>query len=181
MTNSVRIRETLPEDLADILAVEETAFNSKDEPELVRLVLEDRSAEPIVSLLAIAGEVPVGHILFTQATFDPAIAIKGAILAPLAVLPEYQKMGIGGRLIVQGLEILKVRGVDWVFVLGHESYYPRFGFTPAMEQGFDPPYPIPDEFSNAWMAQSLVPSTTAAYKGIVIPADTFKHPQYWAE
>jgi len=181
MDLNLSIRESTHADLKVLLEVERRAFDSEEEAALVRDLLVDPSAEPRLSLLAYVDGKPAGHIIFSKAVFDPVVDIVGSILGPLAVVPAYQKMGVGAQLIDRGLEILKVRGVDLVFVLGHESYYPRFGFTPAIEQGFEPPYPIPAKFANAWMAQSLVPSTTAAYKGMVIPADTFKHPQYWGE
>jgi putative acetyltransferase len=181
MNDTLIIRKTLPGDLADILTVEEKAFNSKEEAELVRQLLADPSAEPRLSLLAFVDDKPVGHIIFSRADFDPAIDVVGSILGPLAVVPEYQKMGVGGQMIGRGLEFLKEDGVDWVFVLGHESYYPRHGFTPAQEQGFEPPYSIPEEFTNAWMAQALTPNPTDTYHGKIIPAKTFDDPKYWGK
>ncbi len=175
------IRESLPADLEDVLAVENEAFGSEEEADLVRDLLNDRTAEPRLSLLAFVDDLPVGHILFTQALFDPPAAVKGSILGPLAVIPSHQNEGIGGKLIEKGLDILKRQGVDWVFVLGHESYYPRHGFRPAQKQGFDPPYPIPAEFTNAWMAQALTPNPSDIFQGKIIPAKTFDDPKYWGQ
>lgn len=181
MTDYLSIRESKQTDLEDVLSVERRAFNSEEEADLVRELLEDPSAEPRLSLLAFMDEKPAGHIIFTKAVFDPAVDVTGTILGPLAVVPEYQKIGIGGQLIGRGLEILKEKGMDWVFVLGHESYYPRFGFRPAQKQGFQPPFPFPTEYTNAWMAMPLTPTCTITYKGTVIPADTFNHPKYWGK
>ena len=175
------IREAAPADLEDLLEVERRAFNSEEEADLVRELLDDPSAEPRLSLLAFLDEKPAGHIIFSRAVLDPPVANKCMILGPLAVIPSHQKRGIGGRLVEQGLEILKEKGVDWVFVLGHESYYPRFGFRPAQKQGFQPPFPFPVEFTNAWMAVPLTPTSITTYEGIVIPADTFNHHRYWGE
>lgn len=179
--DELRITESKEEDLEEILHVQRSAFESDEEAELVRLLLSDPSAEPRVSLLALLGEQVVGHILFTNLVFDPPIGLTGSLLAPLAVDLAFQKKGIGGKLIKKGLWILTERGVDWVFVLGHESYYPQYGFQPAIEQGFEPPYPVPVEFSNAWMAQALTPTCIATYKGKVIPARTLADPRYWRE
>ena len=143
--------------------------------------MDDPSAEPRLSLLAFLDEKHAGHIIFPRAVFDLAIDVIGSILGPLAVVPEYQKMEIGGQLIGRGLEILKERGVDRVFVLGHESYYPRFGFRPAQKQGFQPPFPFPAEFTNAWMAIPLAPASVATYEGTVIPSDTFNYKKYWGK
>jgi len=173
------IRESKSEDLESLLEVERKAFGSEEEAELVRDLLDDSSAEPRLSLLAILDDSPIGHIIFSRARCDPAVDIDGSILGPLAVVPAHQKTGIGGQLIGRGLEILKEKGVDWVFVLGHESYYPRFGFRPAQKQGFQPPFPFPAEFTNDWMALTLTPANMMTYEGTVIPADTFNHHRYW--
>ncbi len=181
MVADLIIRESTSSDLQAVMEVEREAFGSEENAILVRDLLSDPTAEPRLSLLAILGDQPVGHIIFTQAIFDPPISVKGAIQGPLAVIPAHQKEGVGGRLIETGLDILRSRGVDWVFVLGHESYYPKFGFTPAQKQGFEPPHPFPEKYTNAWMAMALTPTLIAAYQGLVIPADTFDDPRYWGE
>ena len=123
------------------------------EAELVRVLLVDPSAKPFLSLLTFKDKA-VGHILFTTArvtkTQDTALI---SILAPLAILPDFQKQGIGGRLIERGLKLLSKSGIDLVFVLGHPEYYPRYGFKPAGYLGFEAPYSIPDEHADAWMVQ----------------------------
>ena len=88
---------------------------------------------------------------------------------------------MGGKLIETGLKILKSERVDWVFVLGHESYYPKFRFSPAQKQGFDPPYPFPEEFTNAWKALALTPTSINKFNRMVILCDTFYHPRCWGE
>jgi putative acetyltransferase len=181
MDPKIDIRETYREDLDSILAVERAAFGSDEEANLVRDLLDDPSAEPILSLLAIDVDEPVGHIIFSRANFDPPIAVQVRILGPLAVIPSRQRSGIGSMLIERGIAMLIDQGVDWVFVLGHESYYPRFGFKPAQIQGFQPPYPFPEEYTNAWMARALTPTCLTSYRGTVIPADSFNDPSYWGE
>ena len=111
---------------------------------------------PILSLVAIENNKLIGHILYTKAVvIQTEILISAQILAPLAILPEEQKKGIGEKLINEGLRLLKASGTELVFVLGHPAYYPRCGFIPAGEQGFEAPYPIPEEHSGAWMIQEL--------------------------
>lgn len=175
------IRETTSKDIQQILAVEKAAFQSDEEARLVLDLLNDPSAGPTLSLLLFELDEPVGHIIFSRAEFEPRLNLKARILGPLAVVPSRQKSGIGSMLIEKGLDILQNQGVDWVFVLGHESYYPRFEFSPAIPQGFEPPYPIPLQYTNAWMARALTPTCIAPYQGRVIPADSFKHPRYWRE
>src|SRR5207302_7641563 len=73
-----------------------------------------------------------GHILFTSVVVESAgRRIQGMGLAPMAVLPDRQRQGIGSQLVRQGLDILRERGCPFVVVVGHPEYYPRFGFEPA--------------------------------------------------
>ena len=181
MNSKLRILESHSEDLESVLAVDRAAFGSEEEAELVRNLLNDPTAEPRLSLLAIQEERAVGHILFTRADLDPELDLIASILAPLAVIPEYQKQGIGGSLIREGLAILGKRGVDLVFVLGHPSYYPCHGFKPAIPAGFEPPYYIPKEISDAWMVQPLNPTCWSSYQGQVKCAETLNRPEYWRE
>lgn len=175
------IRESNLSDLDDLLAVERAAFGSEEEAELVRNLLNDSTAEPRLSLLAFQEQQAVGHILFTRAYLDPVIDLIVSILAPLAVTPDYQRQGVGGYLIKEGLEILKKEGVDLVFVLGHVSYYPLHGFKPAIPVGFEPPYYIPPDFTDAWMGQALNPTRWGSYLGQVKCAETLDRPEYWGE
>ena len=61
----------------------------------------------------------------------PTGFIKGMGLAPMSVLPEFQNKGVGSMLVNEGLRILKNMSCAFVVVLGHEKYYPRFGFERA--------------------------------------------------
>ena len=175
------IREAQPQDLDDILSIEREAFGSDDEAELVKNLLNDPSAKPILSLLAFVNDRAAGHILFTKATLEPELDVTAYILAPLGVVPGLQKKGIGSRLVNAGLDTLRNWQTDWVFVLGHQSYYPRFGFLPALDFGFEPPYSIPKEFSAAWMALALTPTCIVRYNGKVVPANSLNQPHYWSE
>ena len=103
------------------------------------------------------------------------------ILAPLGVLPEYQKKGIGKRLIQEGLHQLKEAHVDIVFVLGHPNYYPRCGFQPANILGFEAPYPIPEEVADAWMVQELTPGIIGTVRGVIQCAKAMDKPEHWRE
>ena len=176
------IREASDSDLNDVLTVERLAFGRDEEAELVRALLNDRSAQPILSLLAFKDDLAVGHILFTTAHLtnnQNTTAI--ALLAPLAVVPDAQRQGIGGKLIERGLQLLSRSGVDLVFVLGHPEYYPRHGFKPAGCLGLEAPYPIAHEHSDAWMVQALSLNVIGSVHGKVICADALNKPEYWQE
>ncbi len=125
----------------------------------------------------------IGHILFTRAYIcDKTNETLAYILAPLAVIPEYQKQGVGGLLIEMGLQILKGKGVELVFVLGHISYYPKHGFiNDAKSLGFPAPFPILQKNADAWMIQPLKPQTLEKNQGKIICADAMNKIEYWIE
>ena len=154
----MHIQEATPADLTDVLFVEREAFGKEKEADLTRDLLADPTAKPLLSLLAYVENQPAGHILFTKAVILEAPTVRVSLLAPLAIVPKFQRQGIGGALIKKGLELLSKQGVDLVFVLGHPTYYPRYGFTPAGRLGFEAPYPITEKDANAWMVQALRPN-----------------------
>jgi predicted N-acetyltransferase YhbS len=178
------IRPSNESDLADVLRIETKAFEEEG-PEIADLVhglLHDPSARPILSLLAIQDDQPIGHILFTKARLGPSDpSISAVILAPLAVIPEMQRKGVGGCLIRKGLRLLTDRDIDLVFVLGHPTYYPRHGFQPAGVLGFEAPYPILEKDKDAWMVQQLRRDVIGNVKGKVRCADVLNHPEHWRE
>ncbi len=171
------------DDLNLIIRIHRAAFNSADEAELTSNLIEDSTAQPIVSLLAYQNNIAVGHILFTKAN------LKGNsnnpftyILAPLAVIPEYQNHGIGGLLIKKGLDMVKDSGAELVFVLGHIKYYPKFGFIPnAAKLDLAPPYPIAKEVADAWMVKELKDGAVNEYSGTVLCAKSLDKEEYWRE
>ncbi len=104
------------------------------------------------------------------------------ILAPLAVKPEYQRQGIGGMLITTGIEKLREKGSNLVFVLGHKEYYPKYGFIPhASRLGYPAPYPIPDEYGDYWMVQSISPKGFEVGKGQIRCCDKLNKPEHWRD
>jgi putative acetyltransferase len=176
----MRIAEASAADLADVLFVEREAFGEDDEANLVVDLINDPSARPLLSLLAWDGERPVGHILFTTARLEGAPRdVSVAILAPLAVVPEAQRQGIGGSLIEHGIKRLGESGVELVFVLGHPGYYPRYGFEPASSLGLAAPYPISP--AGAWMVRALRPGVLGCVRGTIACAEAMSGPECWRE
>lgn len=176
------IREAESSDLEAVLKVERLAFGQDEEADLVRMLLNDRSAKPLLSLAAFRNDHAVGHILFTRVRLvDTSDEASAVILAPMAVIPEAQGQGIGGKLIREGLRLLAEKEVDLVFVLGHPEYYPRHGFMPAASLGFEAPYPIAEEHADAWMVQALRPDLIGRVTGTVVCADSLNRPEYWLE
>ena len=176
------IRKSTESDLSNILYVESQAFGNHKESDLVNGLLSDPTAMPLLSLIAVDDVKAIGHILFTKAKFtNNNDSVSAVILAPLAVIPDAQKQGVGGELVKEGLRLLSESGVDLVFVLGHPEYYPRHGFKPAGALGFEAPFPIPEKHANAWMVQELHPGVIGSVNGKMVCADVLNQPEHWRE
>jgi putative acetyltransferase len=179
---SLIIRRATDTDLPAILSIHRSAFPDEGSvADLTAALLCDPSAKPDLSLVALVDDKPVGHILFTAAYLQPGTAHRFSLLAPLAVTPERQRQGIGGRLIAEGLAILAQSGVSAVFVLGHPAYYPRFGFMPAGGLGFAAPYPIPAKNADAWLVLVLEGELSKPCGGKVRCARALDRPELWRE
>lgn len=181
----MEIRKSTESQRKEILNIHNQAFGEEKGAIIAKLVddlLNDKTAMPILSLVAIESGRIIGHILYTKVTITQAdLAISAQILAPLAILPDEQKKGIGEKLINEGIRQLKELGTELVFVLGHPSYYPRCGFFPAGEKGFEAPYPIPEEHAAAWMVQSLNGDALETANGKVQCSTVLNEPQHWRE
>ncbi len=177
----MNIRQTTEADLDDIVSVVRAAFNRDNEVDLTRALLADPSAEPRLSLMACIDDQPVGYILFTKGTLTNHPNVALSFLAPLAVVPKFQRQGIGAALIKRSLELLAKANVDLVVLLGHPAYYPRFGFKPAFGFGFEPTYPIPAQVADAWMVQALKPNVIGRVAGRVVCCDAMNRPEIWRE
>ena len=173
------------EEAGRIMDIHRAAFDVAEGETIARLVSEmlaDPTAMPLSSLVADGDGALLGHVLFTAVhVVDGSKTFPGQILAPLAVRPEAQGSGIGSSLVREGLQILGARGVGLVFVLGHPSYYPRFGFGPAGPHGLDTPHAIPCEAAEAWMVLELQPGHIGRIRGRVRCCEALNHPQHWRE
>jgi len=157
------IRPETPEDEAAIRHVNEEAFGQKEEGELIEK-LRNRGVLAL-SLVAVEDDKIVGHIAFSPVKVESERSSFEAIaLAPMAVLPAYQRKGIGSQLVLAGLKECQLLGYEVVVVLGHPDYYPRFGFAPAKPKGIDCEFKVPDE---ACMVLELREGALAGRSGVV--------------
>ncbi|HET9694956.1 MAG TPA: N-acetyltransferase [Steroidobacteraceae bacterium] len=141
----IEVRVERPDDVAAIRGVNERAFGASVEARLVDQLRASNKA--MISLVAQHGDQVVGHILFSPVTIAKAPeSFRGAGLAPMSVLPEFQNQGIGSRLVRGGLVACQEAGYDAVVVLGHVGYYPRFGFAKAQDYGLESEYDAADAF-----------------------------------
>ena len=177
MTNSQRptpgayhIRAEQPDDSAAIDTVVREAFGQDDEMNLVRALRE--GCHNLLSLVAQQDETIVGHLLFTRLLIEGTEQTwNAAALAPLAVRPSWQQRGIGAALVRAGLQKLIGSGETIAVVLGHEHYYPRFGFSADLAKPLLSPFNGPH-----WLALELTPGALKDVQGKVKYAPPFGIP-----
>ena len=177
----VSIRPAAPSDDAAIAAVHRAAFPTDAEARLVALLTNRGKA--VVSLVAEDANQVVGHILFSPATVGSVCRTEpevrsgsarqaeptGLGLAPVAVVPQFQDRGIGAALVRAGLDECRRLGTAWVVLLGHPTYYPRFGFAPASRWNLTCDYGS----SDAFQFLPLIPVAEAIHGGHVSYAPEF--------
>jgi len=155
MNHVISIRKEGIEDIHGVRLVNNKAFGRLQEAELVdKLRL---NCHELLSLVALHGDQLIGHILFSPAIIEGVHGVlEGMGLAPMAVLPDYQRMGIGSKLVRSGKEILEKNSCPFIIVLGHPNYYPRFGFETASKYGIRCQWEgVPDKaFMILWLDQS---------------------------
>ena len=141
----IKIRKERPAGIPARRVINEKAFGQPQEANVVDKLRQAYGG--LLSLVAVVDGRTVGHILFSPAMIESkGRTVHGMGLAPMAVLPECQRQGIGLKLIRAGLDMLRSSSCPFVIVLGHPEYYPRFGFELASKYGVASQYDgIPDE------------------------------------
>ena len=162
----IEVRPERPDDRDAVRRVHEQAFGQPDEADLVDRL---RATEPrSLGRGAEADGRVVGHIAFSPLGVDGVADARA--LAPMAVVPDRQRTGVGSALVRAGLAACRADGAGAVVVLGHPDYYPRFGFARADGFGLACPYDAPPE---AFMALELVEGALAGAEGVVRYAAAF--------
>ncbi len=160
--SALTIREETTVDIPAIRKVVTAAFAQVGESELVDALRD--SGDSVLSLVAENGGELHGHILFSKLQ-APENCLG---LAPVSVIPDSQKTGIGSKLIVEGLELVRRSGWKAVFVLGEPEYYQRFGFSVTAADKFETTYP-----KVYTMALELAPNALDERSGEIIYAQPF--------
>jgi putative acetyltransferase len=155
---SIEIREEHPNDLAAIREVHARAFGQDREADIVDALRANNGV--LLSLVAVVDGGVVGHVLYSPASLG---RVGGAALAPMAVVPEHQRRGIGRALIERGNRQIQQAGHAFIVVVGHPEYYPRFGFRPASAHGISCEWDVPH---NAFMVLPLDVSRMKGTSGI---------------
>jgi len=157
------IRPEHPGDFETVHALLLASFGREAE---ARLVDRLRASEKVaLALVAEDKSRILGHVMFSKVVANAERAEIGALaLAPLAVVPAFQRLGIGSALVSVGLERCRMERQPRVLVLGDPVFYARFGFVPAALFGLKCPFP---EAGNSFMAIELEPSAFAGVSGMV--------------
>jgi predicted N-acetyltransferase YhbS len=152
-------------------AFTDAEYSDHKEQFLVNKLRNSKVFVPELSLVGEAHGESVGHIMFTKLIVENDEGkYESLALAPVSLLPEYQNKGIGSKMINDGLRIAKELGFKSVIVLGHEKYYPRFGFRPASRWDIKAPFEVPDE---SFMALELETGSLAEVTGTVMYPQEF--------
>ncbi|MGO1001587.1 GNAT family N-acetyltransferase [Lysobacter sp. CA196] len=165
--NPMRIEAENAAHHGEVDAVTRAAFAGGDEAELIERLRADGLVR--LSLVAVDDGRVVGHAMFTtlHVVVDGRIA-DALCLAPVSVLPQHQRRGIGSMLIRDGLARCKALGCEAVVVLGHAAYYPRFGFSAALASKLAAPFA-----GESFMALELVEGALAGAAGAVVYPPAF--------
>ena len=144
----IEIRQERESDYEEVAQVIKIAFASAEhcdgnEADLVANLRKSQAFIPELSLVAVEQQKVIGHILFSKVKIGEKTELA---LAPLAVLPEYQRKGIGKSLIQEGHRIAQQLNYDYSIVLGSSDYYTKFGYIPASQYQITAPFPVEDEF-----------------------------------
>ncbi len=160
------IRQENAEDFKEVYEINTLAFGQENEARLVDLLRNSNAFVPELSLVAEIDNVLIGHILFSkiQIVDKDNTGFESLALAPMAVRPGFQHNGVGGQLIRSGIDRARALGYKSIIVLGHEHYYPRFGFTPAGKWNIKAPFDVP---ADVFMALELLPNGLAGTSGTV--------------
>jgi putative acetyltransferase len=177
MTPAFTVRPERAEDVSGIRRVHDAAFGQRDESHIVDVVRHQKLMT--CSLVSVTPEGVVGHILFTPVSLGETASESSvrapfaAGLGPMAVSPAHQRQGAGSALVRAGLDACAATGVKAVVVVGHPTFYPRFGFRPGRAYGLSCEFPVPDD---VFMALELVPGSLGHGRGVVYYCSAFRGP-----
>ena len=126
---------------------------AKNVASLASNLLVEKTSPKTFTSIAVLDDTVVGHIAFSPVNFHSSKNLKGYILAPLGVAPDYQKRQIGSKLVEHGIELLSRECVNVLFVYGDPKFYSKFGFNAKAAARYSPPYKL--QYPFGWLALNL--------------------------
>lgn len=149
-TMELKIRQEEENDFKAVFNLIENAFEKEEysdhkEQFLVERLRRSDAYIPELALIAEQDERIVGYLLLTKIKDENGKEAESLALAPVAVLQDSQGKGIGGQLIRYAHEKAREMGFGSIVLLGHEKYYPRFGYELTSKYGIRLPFDVPSE------------------------------------
>ena len=148
---NISVRQETCENIAVVSTVirrtyEQVPFSNRREHLMVDRLRTSQAYVPQLSLIAeVAGEI-VGHLLLTRISIrDGEKCTPSLALAPLSVLPEFQRRGVGSALIHEAHQRARQLGFRSIIVVGIEGYYSRFGYMPLSSYPVRVPFKVRPE------------------------------------
>ncbi len=173
------IRPSNTLDTPSILQLHRAAFGEAEGDSvanLVRLLYQDSSAKPWVSLVKEIESKLIGHILFTPVSVKTqSQPYRGFMLSPLAIVPDFQKQGFGSELIECGLNEVQQAQADFAVVYGNPDYYGRAGFV--REHRIEAPQKLARPYG--WQAMEFKEGLLEKLYGKLLCPRSFDAPEYW--
>ncbi len=168
---NIQIRPELQCEYECVENITRDAFSRNDEATLLNTIRKTPNYIPELSLVARNEEEVLGHILFTKVRIiNEETEHTSIALGPMSVISSRQKEHIGSQLVLAGLDAAKQLGYSHVIVLGHENYYPKFGFQPAKSFGIRASFDVPSSY---FMARELDEGSLSKVSGFVVYDDAF--------
>lgn len=131
--------------------------------------------QDLYGFVALENEKIIGSIFFSRMTFETEI--NAFILSPVAIHTNYQRKGVGQKLINFVIKHLKEKGVELVFTYGDPKFYSKVGFSLISEKLVKAPLTL--TYPEGWLAQSLVGDKIEPITGDSYCVDALNNPEYW--
>jgi predicted N-acetyltransferase YhbS len=153
-------------------AFRDDKYSRGDEGHMIRMLRESDNYLEDLSIVAERHGRIIGYVMLVPASVNGfPDALPSLVLAPVAVLQEYQGRAVGSRLVEFAIERARDLGYGSIFVFGHPAYYPRFGFKPASLWGITAPFEVPDE---SFMSLELVDGALEGVHGLLDVSPIFQ-------
>ncbi|MCY4465447.1 MAG: N-acetyltransferase [Chloroflexi bacterium] len=163
---NLRIRLEEPGDIPQLHALVEAAFGRAGEADLLDRLRDEGAL--LLSHVALLDDELVGQAAYSLVNVDDGAQVNHfPALGPIAVSPARQRQGIGSALVWAGMAAMRAAGHGLLFLVGHRTYYPRFGFVPALPLGFGSDYVQPGGAHEHFMVAALDDETVGSARGHV--------------
>lgn len=166
----MQITTIQPRQYAAVDQLLKAAFSATDhgydgEAELVAAIRQDPSYQAYLEVVAVENEQVVGTGLLSDITIsNDTTTTSGVALAPLAVLPDHQKRGIGKKILTKLEQRARIAGYAYISVLGWPDYYSQFSYRPADQFDIQAPFDVP---SDSYLIKPLTPTSLSGVTGTV--------------